>query len=66
MACITMPAPPMAMATTQLNRETARETLAPIHFERDCGRRIPLMNWVVVTDSKGSRRLSINWTADRS
>ena len=66
MACITMLAPPMAMATTQLLRETARQVFAPIHFEQNCERRIPRMNWVVVTDGGGSGRLSMNWTADTS
>jgi hypothetical protein len=66
MACITMLASPMAMATTQLNREPAREGFAPIHLEQNCERRIPRMNWVVVTDSGGGRRLRMNWTPDGS
>ena len=66
MACITMLAPPVTMATTQLRQGIVREVFAPIHFERNREQHSPRMNWVVVTDNDGSRRLRMNWTADGS
>ncbi|MFY9741471.1 MAG: hypothetical protein WA252_03165 [Candidatus Sulfotelmatobacter sp.] len=66
MACITMLAPRMAMATTQLTRETPRKVFVPIHFEQTRERTIPRMNWVVVTGSDGSPSLRMNWTTDGS
>jgi hypothetical protein len=66
MACITMLATPMAMATSQLKRKIAREVFAPIHFERKTEQRSPRMNWVVVTDNNGSRHLRMKWTAKGS
>lgn len=66
MACITMLAPPMAMATTQLKHRTAHEVFAPIHFHPNLEQRSPRMNWVVVTDNNGSRHLRMQWTAEGS
>ena len=66
MACITMLAPPMAMATTQLTHEMVREVSVRDRFEPNREQRIPRMNWVVVTDNDSSRRLRMNWTADGS
>jgi hypothetical protein len=66
MACITIFAPPMAMATTQLEHRTAREVFTPTHFERNLEQRHPRMNWVVVTGNNGSRHLRMRWTAEGS
>jgi hypothetical protein len=66
MACITTIAPPMTMATTQFTRETARKAFAPVEFDYSSTPQSPRMNWVVVTDSNGSRRLRMNWMADGS
>jgi hypothetical protein len=66
MASITMFAPSMAMATTQLTREAVRAVFAPVRFESSRAPHAPRMNWVVVTDENGRRRLRMNWTADES
>ncbi len=66
MACITILAPSMAMATTQLKHKIVREVFAPIHFERKIERPSPQMNWVVVTDTNGSRYLRMQWKAEGS
>jgi hypothetical protein len=66
MACITMFASPMAMATTQLKHQIAREVFAPVSFERNLEQRSSHMNWVVVTDNNGSRHLRMLWTAEGS
>jgi hypothetical protein len=66
MACITILAPPLAMATTQLTRETVREVSAPAHFEPNSERQPLRMNWVVVTGKNGTRHLRAQWTADQS
>lgn len=66
MASITMFAPPMTMATTQLTREAARAVVARVRFEGSRAADAPRMNWVVVTDKNGRRRLRMNWAADQS
>jgi hypothetical protein len=48
MACVTMLAPSLAMATTQLVREAVRE-VSPVHSETNTERHSPRLNWVVVT-----------------
>jgi hypothetical protein len=63
MASIAMLALPMAMATTQFKPKMAREFFVPIHFEHGREPQAPRMNWVVVTDNHGCRRLRIQWTA---
>ena len=70
MACITLFAQPMAMATTQLARETHYQDTpvwqAEGNLEHSCLR----MSWVVVTEENGNRRLQMQWDtenpADRS
>jgi hypothetical protein len=66
MACITMFAPPMAMATTQLKHQAAREVFTLIRFDRNLEPRHPRVNWVVVTDNNGSRHLRMRWTTEGS
>ena len=66
MACITLLPQPMAMATTQLTRVIRYENSAPWRSELNPERSLR-MNWVVVTDSNGSRGLRMQWLAgDRS
>ena len=61
MACITLVAQPMAMATTQLARAIRYEVTVPQQHHNI--ERQPLrMNWVVVTGKDGTRRLSMHWT----
>ena len=60
MACITLIAQPMAMATTQLTHAIRYEVSVPRQEQRTD--RQPLrMNWVVVTGKDGSRKLSMQW-----
>lgn len=61
MACITLVAQPMAMATTQLAREVHYEHTSAWHFAGNVEHSSLRMNWVVVTDSNGNRRLQIQW-----
>jgi hypothetical protein len=63
MACMTLLAQPMAMATTQLPRIIRYELSAP--WQEQKTERQPLrMNWVVVTGKNGSRVLRMQWTVD--
>jgi hypothetical protein len=65
MACMTLLAQPMAMATTQLARAIGYEVSAPWQHENT--ERQPLrMNWVVVTGKNGSGVLRMQWAADRT
>jgi hypothetical protein len=59
MACMTMFAPTMAMATTQLTRAIGYEETwrMEVNSERSSLR----MNWVVVTDENGNRKLTMQW-----
>ena len=61
MACMTLLAPQVAMATTQLARVIGYGVFAP--QEQNMERQPLRMNWVVVTDKNGSRRLSMQWAA---
>lgn len=59
MACLTMFAPAIAMATTQLTRAIGYEESWRMEINNE---RSPLrMNWVVVTDENGNRKLAIHW-----
>ncbi len=62
MACITLFAQSMAMATTQLARVIHCESISSCHLEDHVERKAPSMSWVVVTDSNGNRKLQIQWT----
>jgi hypothetical protein len=63
MACITLLAQPVAMATTQFARVIGYEVSAP--WQEQNTERQPLrMNWVVVTGKNGSRVLRTQWAAD--
>lgn len=61
MACITLLAQPMTMATTQLARAAQYEGVSARHYEGNVERTSLSMNWVVVTDSSGSRKLQMVW-----
>jgi hypothetical protein len=60
MCTITLIAPTITMATTQLMQEVRRETCRVQASERKiCA---PRMNWVVVTEDKQNRRMKMRWT----
>jgi hypothetical protein len=61
MACITLFPSPVTMATTQLARKIHYEVSAPWQSEPTTDRQPLRMNWVVVTDRNGRRRLRIQW-----
>jgi hypothetical protein len=63
MACMTLFAPSVAMATTQLPRVIRYEHSVPLQLEPRIEQQPLRMNWVVVTDKNGSRRLSMQWAA---
>jgi hypothetical protein len=63
MACMTLMAQPLAMATTQLARVIRYEVSVP-QQEQNSGRQPLRMNWVVVTGKNGSRELRMQWVAD--
>ncbi|MFZ0138352.1 MAG: hypothetical protein WAK89_14890 [Candidatus Sulfotelmatobacter sp.] len=59
MACMTLLAPPAAMATKQLTRVINHEASAP-QQEQNTDRRTLRMNWVVVTGEKQQRVLRMH------
>jgi hypothetical protein len=61
MACITLFAQPMAMATTQLARVIHYDDASPDHQEGNVERKSPSMSWAVATDANGNRKLQIRW-----
>ncbi len=63
MACMTLFAPAVAMATTQVKREWLYEVSAPLQFGQDSERQPLRMNWVVVTDRNGMPRLRMQWAS---
>lgn len=64
MACITLFAQPLAMATTQLARVVRYEEASNLHLESKMERAPLHMSWVVVTDSDGKARLRMSWASD--
>jgi hypothetical protein len=65
MAYLPILAPPMAMATTQLKRETACEFFSPVCSPSNRERQSLRLSWVVVTGSNGGG-LRARWTAEES
>ena len=64
MSCVTMNAL-QPMATTQFMRAAYCERCVSVE-KYFTTQHLPLrMNWVVVTDDNGNRRLQIDWHADR-
>ena len=62
MACITLFAQPLTMATTQLARVVHYEVASTTQLELQVERKPLRMSWVVVTDRNGNRNLQIQWT----
>ena len=61
MCCTTLVIHEAAMATTQLARTIWKE-ISPRQPEEYVSEHQPVrMNWVVVTDDKGSRQLRMRW-----
>ena len=67
MACLTLFAPSMAMATTQLTHTIQQEAISPWRTSARMERSPLRMSWVVATDSDGNRQLRMQWAsaADR-
>jgi len=63
MACITLFAQPMAMATTQLARVIHNEDVFTCTWEGSVERSPLRMSWVVVTDTDGHRQLRMRWAS---
>lgn len=61
MACITLFAQPVAMATTQLARVFHYQDALTSPWISNVERRPLSMSWVVVTDNHGNRNLQIQW-----
>jgi len=61
MACITYFETPMTMATTQFVRAIKHEDAFVRQMECPEEKTVLRMNWVVVTDSDGNRRLQARW-----
>jgi len=65
MACMIVLAPALAtMATTQLARVVRCEPALAWQPQSNVERTPLRMNWVVVTDADGSRRLRMCWKGD--
>jgi hypothetical protein len=62
MTCMTVPAQPLAMATTQL-ASVIRYEVPALRQQQKTGH-TPRMNWVVVTGKDGNRVLRMQWVAD--
>ncbi|HUO17099.1 MAG TPA: hypothetical protein VMX38_19110 [Verrucomicrobiae bacterium] len=64
MACMTIFAPAMTMATNEFTRVVRQEFVPTVHIE-SAVERLPLsMNWVVVTDGDGKAQLRMKWSRD--
>ena len=64
MACMTISATTMTMATNEFTRAVRQEYVTTRQMECTV-ERLPLrMNWVVVTDSEGATRLHMQWSRD--
>jgi len=66
MSCMTLTAQDVTMTTTQFTRAVCYASSMPVE-ELFVPPYQPLrMNWVVVTDENGNRRLQMGWQADRA
>jgi hypothetical protein len=63
MACLTVFAPTIAMATTQLTRVIRYEAVVSWRMEQNLERTSLRMNWIVATDDSGNRQLRMQWQA---
>ena len=61
MCCATLTAQGITMATTQLMREACCVVCWPQKGRPETSNRPLCMNWVVVTDANGNRRLQMGW-----
>jgi hypothetical protein len=61
MACITLLATPMAMATTELARAVRDEATASWQTEGNAASHPLRLNWVVVTDTTSRQHLRMHW-----
>lgn len=66
MACITLFAQPLAMATTQLARAIHNQDVLTCPWEGSVNRSPVRMSWVVVTDGNGSRELQMQWVPSQN
>ena len=64
MACMTLFAPPLAVATTQLSRVVRYEEASTANLEVKVDRSPLRMSWVVVTDGDGKPQLRMRWASD--
>lgn len=65
MACMTLFAQPLAMATTQLARVVCYEDSSKLPIQSKTERSPLHMSWVVVTDGEGKSQLRVRWASDR-
>ena len=65
MCCATLIALDTTMATTQLIRSACYQVCWPRQGQQTEEFSALRMNWVVVTDENGNRRLQMGWRADR-
>ncbi len=61
MACITLLAPALTMATTQFTRALPYPQALPRERDGKMDHTALRMNWIVATDDNGSRRLRVHW-----
>ena len=64
MACITLTAQTLAMATKQLARVAHNECTPTWQFETPVERTPLHMSWVVATGNDGKARIRARWTSD--
>jgi hypothetical protein len=65
MSCMTLTAQDITMTTTQFTRALDYESCMPVK-QFFVSQHQPLrMNWVVVIDENGNRRLQMGWHTDR-
>lgn len=62
MCCITMVAPDVTMATTQLTHASNCKVCCARQAEERTKFRPPRVSWVVVTDRNQPRRAQMRWT----
>jgi hypothetical protein len=65
MSCMTLTAQGITMSTMQFKRAVCYERCAPVEEYRAPRQERLRMNWIVVTDENGNRRLQMGWHADR-
>ena len=61
MSCATLTVFDISMATTQLGSAERSECVWPLSQPKHSQQRYRIMNWVVVTDDNGMRRLRLQW-----